>query len=154
MWGVPLGWHDEPAVFGQPVTVGIARHTGSIRVTGPVLSGAPAGSPAWSRDFHVLRLPLSVAVFADSGSDGVTIRLAGTGRGVATVLERPYCGGGPHAFDGEWTSGDPPDRVACFVVPAGFRPGYLLVGEPVGSGYQVPGRAIAVSMEGGRIGSN
>jgi hypothetical protein len=89
-----------------------------LSVTGPAAAGLPAGAdPALVADFATISVP--VAVTTPEQSAGPGLDLLGDGRGLAMHL--PTCGGAP---DGE--------RFACFAVPDGFAPRYLLVGGSFG----------------------
>ncbi|WP_409491297.1 hypothetical protein [Amycolatopsis sp. cmx-11-12] len=86
----------------------------TLRVTG-LVPEPPEGAAAWLGDFRVLALRVEATGLGDT-----SLKLSADAHGEPERVEG--CAGAPGAFDG--TAG-----LVCFVVPPGYRPGYLLVGE-------------------------
>ncbi|WP_145926667.1 hypothetical protein [Amycolatopsis orientalis] len=102
---------DPPAV-GRGGTVVAGELT--LRVTG-IQPRPPEGAAAWLSDFHVLTLRAEARGLGDT-----SLKLSADEHGEPRRVDG--CAGAPGAFDG--TTG-----LVCFVVPPGYRTGYLLVGE-------------------------
>ncbi|GIF42313.1 hypothetical protein BC793_11976 [Actinoplanes xinjiangensis] len=97
----------------------------TLRVTGPVTSGAPAGSASWLSDFHVMVVPFSASYRGTSGDRYVPLTLIGDGSGTAERVAAEHCG--PTGFDGRVPAGSV-EGVMCFVTPPDFQPRHIIVG--------------------------
>jgi hypothetical protein len=114
--------------IGTRVESGTASH---VTVTGPPEPGLPPGAdPQVGAGFTTLRVPLLAEPRADSGQyvgmDSLpSMDLIGDGLGRATPLDlSPRCGGSPEGFPRGIAA--PRRGYACFVVPDGFVPRYLV----------------------------
>jgi hypothetical protein len=111
MWKYGREAGDPPAVGrGKTVVAGEL----SLRVTG-IVPQPPEGAAAWLSDFRVLALRIEATGLGDT-----SLELSADAHGEPRRVEG--CAGAPGAFDG--TKG-----FVCFVVPPGYQPGYLLIGE-------------------------
>jgi hypothetical protein len=129
------GTGAEARQYARQVPAGRDVRAGafSVRVTGPVSSGAPPGATPWLSGFRVLTVPVQVAFYSDDPIGGIQVALSGTGRGEAELVPAAACGGRAVAFDGDWSTADPEPlagRRICFAVPAEFTPSHLLIGPP------------------------
>ncbi|QXV57286.1 hypothetical protein [Amycolatopsis sp. TNS106] len=111
-WELRRDLGGPPPVFarGQTAVSGEA----AVRVLDS-RSGPPDGAEAWLSGFHVLTLRIEA-----SRLGGTPLELSADAHGEPERVKD--CAGAPGAFDG--TAG-----LVCFVVPPGYRPEYLLVGE-------------------------
>ncbi len=115
--------------IGTRVESGIATH---VTVTGPPEPGFPPGAdPQVGAGFATLRVPLLAEPGRYSGRYGPgkdylpNMELIGEGLGRVTGLDlSPDCGGSPEGFPSHFAA--PREGYACFVVPDGFVPRYLV----------------------------
>lgn len=115
--------------IGTRVESGIATH---VTVTGPPEPGLPPGAdPQVGAGFATLRVPLLAEPGRYSGRYGPgkdylpNMELIGEGLGRVTGLDlSPDCGGSPEGFPSHFAA--PREGYACFVVPDGFVPRYLV----------------------------
>ncbi|BAL88563.1 hypothetical protein AMIS_33430 [Actinoplanes missouriensis 431] len=122
------------AATGQPV----AFQDVTLRVTGPVTRGAPAGSAPWLGDFTVLTVPFSASSTGAPGGRYVPLTLIGSGSGTAERIAARHCG--PGGFDGQVPAGSVEGRM-CFVVPPDFQPRQVIVGTGEVTGIDVAAAA-------------
>jgi hypothetical protein len=123
------GQLDAVVPIGTRVVSGIATH---VTVTGPPEPGLPPGAdPQVGAGFATLRVPLLAEPGPDSGRYGPgkdylpNMELIGEGLGRVTGLDlSPKCGGSPEGFPRHFAA--PREGYACFVVPDGFVPRYLV----------------------------
>jgi hypothetical protein len=123
------GQLDAVVPIGTRVESGIATH---VTVTGPPEPGLPPGAdPQVGAGFATLRVPLLAEPGPDSGRYGPgkdylpNMELIGEGLGRVTGLDlSPKCGGSPEGFPRHFAA--PREGYACFVVPDGFVPRYLV----------------------------
>jgi hypothetical protein len=103
-----------------------------VTVTGPPEPGLPPGAdPQVGAGFATLRVPLLAEPGPNSGRYGPgkdhlpNMDLIGEGLGRVTGLDlSPKCGGSPEGFPRHFAA--PREGYACFVVPDGFVPRYLV----------------------------
>ncbi|WP_410650455.1 hypothetical protein [Amycolatopsis sp. cmx-4-54] len=115
---VPNFWELRRDLWGPPPVFARGQTAVSGEAAVRVLDsrpGPPEGAEAWLSGFHVLTLRIEA-----SRLGGTALALSADEHGEPERVKD--CAGAPGAFDG--TTG-----LVCFVVPPGYRPEYLLVGE-------------------------
>ncbi len=115
---VPNLWEYRREAWGPPPVIGKGQAAVSGDSTVRVLDSRaepPEGAEAWLGGFHVLALRVETSRLGDTA-----LELSADEHGAPRRVED--CAGAPGAFDG--TAG-----LVCFVVPSGYQPKYLVVGE-------------------------
>ncbi|WET82820.1 hypothetical protein P3102_17230 [Amycolatopsis sp. QT-25] len=115
---VPNFWELRRDLWGPPPVFARGQTAVSGEAAVRVLDsrpGPPGGAEAWLSGFHVLTLRIEASRLGDTA-----LELSADEHGEPERVKD--CAGAPGSFDG--TTG-----LVCFVVPPGYRPGYLLVGE-------------------------
>ncbi|MBB5857941.1 hypothetical protein ACFQ05_20220 [Amycolatopsis umgeniensis] len=115
---VPNLWEHRRDAWGPPPVIGKGQTAASGDSAVRVLDSrpeSPEGAEAWLSGFHVLALRIEASRLGDTA-----LELSADEHGSPRRVEQ--CAGAPGAFDG--TTG-----LVCFVVPPGYQPKYLVVGE-------------------------
>ncbi len=117
---------DEIVPVGTRVETSVGA---TVTVTGPLQPGLPAGAdPEIDRWFDTVRLPLLAESDPDDpGTETLptNLFLIGEGRGRTLLLDGdPACGGAAQALPSRFTT--PREGYACYAVPDGFVPRYLV----------------------------
>ncbi len=115
---VPNLWEHRREAWGPPPVIGKGQTAVSGESAVRVLDSRPEppeGAEAWLSGFRVLTLQMEASRLGDTA-----LELSADEHGAPQRVKD--CAGAPDAFDG--TAG-----LVCFVVPAGYQPKYLLVGN-------------------------
>lgn len=115
---VPDLWKHRRDAWGPPPVVGrgqtVVAGDLTLRV-GDSTPGPPEGAAAWLSDFRVLTLRVEA-----TGLGGTSLELSAGEQGKPRRVAD--CAGAPGAFDGA-------TGLVCYVVPPGYQPRYLVIGE-------------------------
>ncbi|MCP9957522.1 hypothetical protein [Streptomyces sudanensis] len=146
-----MGVYESPKYFPETVVPrgrDVDLQEVVLRVRGPLVEGAPPGSPERLRGLRVLVVPMTARIVSADPGRYVRLELIGRGEGRPRLLRAADCGTAPGAFDGIVadgaseggpseggsseggpSEGGPSERRVCFAVPPDFVPEYLVLDE-------------------------
>ncbi|WP_158852041.1 hypothetical protein [Saccharothrix deserti] len=112
---------------GEPPTVergGVVRNEDFTLRASDVRRGAPEGAAAWLSEFEVVTVRVEATRLTDFP---IPLELRADEHGRPGLVRD--CAGAPGAFDHESVVGRTVTGLVCFVVPQGYQPTQLVVGQ-------------------------